>query len=181
MFYAVVALVRGTFYDSDDGLVSGVIELPTLTSLLGKDSALILRADDTAPVFNDEEIRARATAQVHKVAREDDRCDVGTCAVWAGCGQAITLFAGARHVGMSSFPARNVPADPQTIRAKLRAVGTGCYVEVVGSDTFGLLWPFAHGALCPWRSRQCEELPLMWTKRQNPSVSRLLSRNVKKP
>ena len=90
---------------------------------LGRDLALILRADSTAPVFNDEEKRARATTQVHKVARDGDRFDVGGLAFWAGCDRATTLVAGARHVGTSS--ARNVPAQPQTIRANLRGVGAG--------------------------------------------------------
>ena len=38
--------------------------------LLGKDPALMIRADTTAPVFNDEEKPARATTQVHKVTRD---------------------------------------------------------------------------------------------------------------
>jgi hypothetical protein len=74
-----------------------VLEMPPR---LGKDPALILRADSTAPVFNDEEKRARATTQVHKVARESYRSDVGSLAFWARCDRATTLFAGARHVGV---------------------------------------------------------------------------------
>jgi len=70
--------------------------------LLTKDPALMVRADTTAPVFNDEEKRARATTQVHKVAREGYRFDVGGLAFWAGCDRPTTLVAGARHVG--SFP-----------------------------------------------------------------------------
>jgi hypothetical protein len=70
--------------------------------LLGKDPALMLRADTTAPVFNDEEKRARATTQVQKLVREGYCGDVGGSAFWAGCDRATTLVAGARHVG--SFP-----------------------------------------------------------------------------
>ena len=47
---------------------------PSATS---EDPALILRADTIAPVFNDEEKRAGAAAQVHKLAREGYRFDVG--------------------------------------------------------------------------------------------------------
>ena len=68
--------------------------------LLAEDPALMVRADTTAPVFNDEEKRARATPQVHKVARGGYRVDVGTFAFSAGCDSATTLFAGARHVGV---------------------------------------------------------------------------------
>ena len=112
-------------------------------SLLGKDPALMLRADTTAPVVNDEEKLARATTQVHKVAREGYRFDVGRFAIWAGCDRATTLVAGAQHVG--THPARNVPAQPQAIRAKLRGVGAGCKAEVVGSDPFRQLWGITHG------------------------------------
>jgi hypothetical protein len=66
--------------------------------LLAKDPALILRADSAAPVFNDEEKLARTTTQVHKVARDRYRFDVGTITFWAGCDRATTLVAGARHV-----------------------------------------------------------------------------------
>ena len=72
--------------------------------LIGKDLALILRADSTAPVLNDEEKRARATTQVHKVALEGYRFDAGGLAKSTGCDRAITLVAGARHVGTSPFP-----------------------------------------------------------------------------
>ena len=74
-----------------------------------KDPALILRADTTAPVVNDEEKRARATTQVHKVAREGYRLDVSGSAFWAGCYRATTLVARARHVGTALLAARNVP------------------------------------------------------------------------
>jgi len=90
---------------------------------LGKDPALMLGADTTAPIFNGEEIRARHTTQVHKVAGKGYRFDVGGLAFWAGCDRATTLVAGARHGGPHRFAARNVPAEPQTIRAKLRASG----------------------------------------------------------
>jgi hypothetical protein len=73
---------------------------------LGKDPALILRADSTAPVFNDEEKRARATTQVHKVAREGYRCDVGGLAFWARCDRATTLFAGLGMLGSSAYCSR---------------------------------------------------------------------------
>ena len=66
--------------------------------LLGKDLALMIRADTTAPVVNDEEKLARATTQAHKAARDGYRFDVGTFAIWAGCDRATTLVAGARHV-----------------------------------------------------------------------------------
>jgi len=73
----------------------------------------MLRADTNAPVFNDEEKRARATTQVHEVARESYRFDVGGLAFWAGCDRATTLVAWVRHVGSALFPARNVPAETQ--------------------------------------------------------------------
>ena len=66
--------------------------------LLAKDPALMIRADTTAPVVNDEEELARATTQAHKAARDGYRFDVGTFAIWAGCNRATTLVAGARHV-----------------------------------------------------------------------------------
>ena len=110
---------------------------------LAKDPALMIRADSTAPVFNDEEKLAHATTQAHKAARDGYRFDVGTFAIWAGCDRATTLVAGARHVGTAS--ARNVPAEPQTFRAKLRGVGAGCKTEVVGSDPFRQPWWIAHG------------------------------------
>ena len=66
--------------------------------LLAKDPALMIRADTTAPVVNDEEELARATTQAHKAARDGYRFDVGTFAIWAGCDRATTLVAGARHV-----------------------------------------------------------------------------------
>ena len=69
-------------------------------SLLGKDPALMLWADTTAPVVNDEEKLARATTQAHKAARDGYRFDVGTFAIWAGCDRATTLVAGAQHVGV---------------------------------------------------------------------------------
>ena len=94
----------------------------------------MLRANTTAAVINDEEKRARVTTQVHKVAREGYRLDVGGSAFGAGCDRATTLVAGARHSGTLS--ARNVPAESQTIRAKLRGVGAGCKAEVAGSDPF---------------------------------------------
>ena len=68
--------------------------------LLGKDLALMIRADTTAPVVNDEEKLARATTQAHKAARDGYRFDVGTFAIWAGCDRATTLVAGAQHVGV---------------------------------------------------------------------------------
>ena len=60
----------------------------------------MVRADTTAPVVNDEEKHARATTQVHKVARGGYSFGVGTLAFWARCNSATTLFAGARHVGV---------------------------------------------------------------------------------
>ena len=60
----------------------------------------MIRADTTASVFNDEEKRARATTQVHKVRRGGYRFDVGTFAFWAGCDNATTRLAGARYVGV---------------------------------------------------------------------------------
>jgi len=44
----------------------------------------MLGADTTAPIFNGEEIRARHTTQVHKVAGKGYRFDVGGLAFWAG-------------------------------------------------------------------------------------------------
>ena len=63
-----------------------------------KSTALMLRADTPAPVFHDEEKRAPVTTQVHKVARDAYRFDVGGPAFSAGCDRATTLVAGARHV-----------------------------------------------------------------------------------
>ena len=74
--------------------------IPETPPLLAKDPALMIRADTTAPIFNDVEKHARATTQVHKVARGGYSSDVGTFAFWAGCNSATTLFAGARHVGV---------------------------------------------------------------------------------
>ena len=51
------------------------VETPPLPA---KDLALMIRADTTAPVFNDKETRARATTQVDKVARGGYSIDVGT-------------------------------------------------------------------------------------------------------
>ncbi len=68
---------------------------------LAKDPALMVRADITASVVNDEEKGARATPQVNEVARDGYRFDVGTSAFWAGCDRATTLVAGAPHVGTS--------------------------------------------------------------------------------
>ena len=65
---------------------------------LAKDLALMIRANNTAPVVKDEEKLACATTQAHKAARDGYRFDVGTFAIWAGCDRAITLVAGARHV-----------------------------------------------------------------------------------
>jgi len=73
----------------------------------------MLRADTTASVFDDEEKRARATTQVHKVAREGYRSDAGGSASWAGCDRTTTLVAGARHVQTSSLSARDVPTQPR--------------------------------------------------------------------
>ena len=73
---------------------------PETPPLLAKDPALMIRADTTTPVVNDEEKLARATTQAHKVARDGYRFDVGTFAIWAGCDRAITLVAGAQHVGV---------------------------------------------------------------------------------
>ncbi len=84
-----------------EGRERAFLETPPL---IGKDLTLILRADSTAPVFNDEEKRARATTQVQKVAREGYRFDAGGLAKSTACDRAITLVAGARHVGTSSFP-----------------------------------------------------------------------------
>ena len=72
------------------------------THHLGKDPALMLGAHTTAPVFNDEEKAARATTQVHKVAGEGYRFDVGSLAFWAECDRATTLVAGALHVRIVS-------------------------------------------------------------------------------
>ena len=182
--------------------------------LLAKDPAPMIRADTTAPVFNDEEKRARATTQAHKAARDGYRFDVGTFAIWAGCDRATTLVAGARHVGVlrlllarglnrlrrkwrdvvdqlrvvlvhapdvsartaivpdsrvlarerqivggvlptrrtgrtrhggkSSFPARNVPAEPQAICATLRAVDS--FVRPKSWEAIPFVYQAPHGA-----------------------------------
>ncbi len=105
--------------------------------LLAKNPALMVRADTTAPVVNDEEKRARATTEVHKVARDGYGFDVGPLAFWAGCDRATTLVAGARHIETDSS-ARSVPAEPQAICAKLRVVWASCKAEVVARDPFRL-------------------------------------------
>ena len=78
-----------------------------------RDPALMLRTDTSATVFDDEEKRARATTQVHKVAGEGYRSDAGGSASWAGCDRTTTLVAGARHVETSSLSARDVPTQPR--------------------------------------------------------------------
>ena len=70
-----------------------------IPALLEEVPALMLRAETTAAVVNHEEKRARVTTQIHKVAREGDRFDVGGSALWAGCDRATTLVAWARHLG----------------------------------------------------------------------------------
>ena len=89
------------------------------------------RAHTTAPVFNDEEKRARATTQVRKVARERYRFDVGGLAFWAGCDSATTLISRARHVGISWACRTERATEPEAIRAELRPVGVGCKTEIV--------------------------------------------------
>ena len=127
-----------------EGLVPRACRTRRNRHLEGK-PAPMLPADTHAPVFNDEEIGARTTTQVHKLAGQGYRFDVGGLAFWAGCDRATTLVAGARHVGNATFPARNVPAEPQTIRAKFRGVGSACMAEVVGSDPFRHRWAITHG------------------------------------
>ena len=88
-------------------------ELTCVLHLLqGRDPALMLRAGNSASVFDNEEKRARAATQVHKVAREGYRSDAGGSASWAGCDRTTTLVAGARHVETPSS-ARNVPTEPR--------------------------------------------------------------------
>ena len=73
-----------------------------------------------------------------------------TSAAWH-FGQGVTgrppWSLGLGMLGPHRFPARNVPAEPQTIRAKLRAVGAGCKAEVVGSDPFRQ--PSRHSSTLP--------------------------------
>ena len=109
---------------------------PETPPLLAKDPALILRANTIAPVFNDEEKRARGTTQVHELARERYRFDVGGLAFWAGCDRATTLVAGARHVG--GFPHGMCQLSHKRFAPSLRGVGAGCRTEVVASDPFRL-------------------------------------------
>lgn len=97
---------RWAILDVHDGQVLGLLrgrglETPQRPA---KDPAPMLRADTTAPVFNDEEKPARATAQVHKVARVRYRSDVGGSAFYAGCNRATTLIAVARHVEIHRLP-----------------------------------------------------------------------------
>ena len=93
---------RWAILDVHDGQVLGLLrgrglETPQRPA---KDPAPMLRADTTAPVFNDEEKPARATAQVHKVARVGYCSDVGGAAFSAGSDRATTLIFVARHVGI---------------------------------------------------------------------------------
>ena len=104
-----------------------------------RDPALMLRTNTSASVFDDEEKRARATTQVHKVAREGYRSDAGGSAFWAGCDCTTTLVAGARHVRTSSLSARNVPTEPQRFAPSCGSSGPVATAEVVASDPFGLL------------------------------------------
>ena len=103
----------------------------------------MIRADSTAPVFNDEEKRARATTQVHKVARDGYRCDPAGLAFWAGCDGSTTRVAGARHVG--SFPHGMCQLSHKRFAPSCGASGPGCKAEVVGSDPFRQLWGITHG------------------------------------
>jgi hypothetical protein len=101
---------------------SRVRKFPETRSLPAKDPALMLRTDTTAPVFNDEEKRARATTQEHKVARDRYRFDEGGLAFWAGCDGAITLVVGAQHAG--SFPHGICQLSHNDSRAAANAVGS---------------------------------------------------------
>ena len=117
----------------------------------------MIRADTTAPVVNDEEKRARVTTQVHKVGREGDRFDVGGSAFGAGCDRETTLGAGARHSGTSS--ARNLPAEPQAIRAKLRgavSVKAGAAYPSSRPPPTSVAWGAAQLA---WKWRYVAQLP----------------------
>ena len=112
-------------------------------SLPAKDPALMLGTDSTAPVFNDEEKRARATTQEHKVARDRYRFDEGGLAFWADCDRAITLVVGAQHAG--SFPHGICQLSHKRFAPKLPAVGAGCKAKVVGRDSFRQPWGITHG------------------------------------
>jgi hypothetical protein len=93
---------RGAILDVHDGQVLGLFRGRSLESPQGpaKDPAPMLRADTTPPVFNDEEKPARATAQVHKVARVGYCSDVGGSAFSAERDTATTLIFVARHVAI---------------------------------------------------------------------------------
>ena len=91
---------RWAILDVHDGQVLGLLRGRSLETPQrpAKDPAPMLRADTTAPVFNDEEKPARATAQVHKVARVGYCSDVGGSAFPAECDRATTVIYVARHV-----------------------------------------------------------------------------------
>jgi len=107
--------------------------------------AWVRRANTTAPVFNDEEKRARATTQVRKVAREGYRLDVGGLALWARCYSATTLVAGARHVGMSWSAARNVPLSHKPFAPNCGASGRLARQKSGENDPFRPPRPITHG------------------------------------
>ena len=108
-----------------------------------KDPAPTLRADTTAPVFNDEEKPARATAQEHKVARVRYRSDVGGSAFSAGCDRATTLIAVARHVEIHRFCRTERASRAQTIRAKSGRRGRNVWQksrEAIPFVSLGMGW-----------------------------------------
>ena len=63
-----------------------------------------------------------------------------------------------RHGGKSSFPARNVPAEPHAICATLRAVAQFCKAEVEGSDPFRQPWGIYTGSH-RWHRQSLRPLP----------------------
>ena len=85
----------------------------------------MLRADTTAAVVNDEEKRARAATQVHKVARQGYRFDVAGSAFWAGCDRAITLVTGTRHSGSHAPSVREGVFASEEVALRDRPVA-GC-------------------------------------------------------
>ena len=147
---------RWAILDVHDGQVLGLLrgrglETPQRPA---KNPAPMLRANTTAPVFNDEEKPARATAQVHKVARVGYCSDVGGSAFSAGCDRATTLIAVARHVGIHRLPHGACQPSRKRFAPSLGRRGRMCgrsRVKRSLSSALGITdGPAGEGGINPW-------------------------------